>query len=104
MATTRKTPGKPHGQGRPFKHVRPALKTLDKDVRMGGRDLLGAVDTLVRSLRRDTPKLVKALRADLGQLAKDTASLPAPPAPQARRRPAAKPRRPAGSRPTTTPA
>jgi hypothetical protein len=104
MATTRKTPDTPHGGAPSFAHVRPALVALHKDVRKGGRDLFRDVDKLVRSLRRDAPKLGKALRADLGQLAKSTKDLPAPPVSPARRRPATKPRRPAGSRPTKTPA
>ena len=101
MATTRKTPGTLHCQGRQHE-VGAAVTELRTDLRTGGRDLFGDVETLVRNARRDTAKLGKALRADLGHLAKATTSLPAPPATPARQRSAPKPRRPAGSHPKKT--
>jgi hypothetical protein len=102
MANTTKTPDRPQCQGRSLDEMRSALTGLGKDLRAGGRDLLGDVETLVHSARRDTSKLGKALRADLERLAKSTASQPAPPAPSPRRRSAPKPRRPAGSHPKKT--
>jgi hypothetical protein len=95
--TTSKTPRRPKGHGRSLDEMRAALIGLGKDLHAGGRDLFGDVETLVRSARRDTSKLGKALRADVERLAKSRTSLPAPPAPHARRRSAPKPRRPAGS-------
>ncbi len=102
IATTTKTPGKPHGHGRPPEGMGAALIGLGKDLRTGGRDLFGDVESLVRSARRDTAKLVTALRADVERLAKATPYLHAPPAPPARRHPAPKPRRAAGSHPKKT--
>jgi hypothetical protein len=101
MATTTKTPDRPQCQGRSLDEMRSALIGLGKDLRTGGRDLFGDVETLVRSARRDTSKLGKALRADIERLTKST-SLPAPPTAPARRRSAPKPRRPAGSHPKKT--
>jgi hypothetical protein len=101
MANTTKTPDRPQCQGRSLDEIRAALTGLGKDLHTGGRDRFGDVETLVRSARRDTSKLGKALRADVERLTKPT-SLPAPPAPNARRRSAAKPRRPAGSHPKKT--
>ena len=101
MATTTKTPGRPRGHGRPPEEMGAALKGLGNDLRTGGRDLFGDVETLVRSARSDTAKLVRALRADLERLVKTAPRLHAPPAPPARRRPAPTPGRAAGSQPKT---
>ena len=100
--TTRKTPERPKAKGGRWNEMRTALIGLGKDLRTGGRDLFGDVETLVRSARRDTSKLGTALRADVERLAKGATSLHAPPAPPARRRSAPKPRRPAGLRPKKT--
>jgi len=102
-STTRKTPERPHGQGRSLDEMRSALTGLGKDLHTGTRDLYGDVETLVRGARRDLLKLGKALYADVELMTKGTASLPAP-AGTPRRRPASKPRRPVGSPPKKTPA
>ena len=88
MATTTKTPDRPGRLPRAVEldEMRAALTGLGKDLGTGGRDLFGDVETLVRSARRDTSKLGKALRADIERLAKSTTSLPAQPAPSPRRR------------------
>ena len=101
MATTTKTPARPHGHGRPLDEARAALMGVRKDLGAGGRDLYGDVEVFVRSARKDTTKLGKALRADVERLARLT-PLPAParPAPPAHPRPAPKRRRAAGSHPT----
>lgn len=52
--TTRKTPDRPCGQRQSLEEMRTALTGLGKDLRTGGRDLVGDVETLVRSVRRDT--------------------------------------------------
>src|SRR5215207_9880343 len=98
MATTTKTPERPCGHGQPLDEVRAALTGLGKDLRTGGRDLFGDLETLVRSARRDTSKLGNALGTDLERLAKAAPRLQPPPPPTPRRA-APRPRRPAGSHP-----
>jgi hypothetical protein len=75
-ATTKKTP-KAHGA--PHDEIRLALKEIATDVRAGGRDLYGDVETLVRSSRRDAVKLGKALRGDVERLAKVPGASARPP-------------------------
>jgi hypothetical protein len=99
MATTTKTPRRPHGQGRPLDEARAALMGVRKDLRTGGRDLFGDVERFVHSARRHASKLGTALRADVGRLVRITPLVNAPPA---RRRAAPKPRRTAGSQPKKT--
>jgi hypothetical protein len=50
---------------RPGNDVGAALQALGRDLRTGGRDLFGDLETLMRSTRRDAAKLVKALRVQL---------------------------------------
>jgi hypothetical protein len=89
MATTKKPP-------RPQDEIRAALTGILDDLRAGGRDLYRDVKTLVRSARRDTAKLGKALYGDVERLAMAAPRLPeppprrvAPPRPQVPRRRAA---------------
>lgn len=95
MATNTSKTRKQACSGQPFDEVRAALTGLAKDLRTGGRDLYGDVETLVRSARRDTVKLGKGLRGDVERLAKAGPHPPAPPKPLPRVSPA--PRRRAGA-------
>jgi hypothetical protein len=94
MATTIKTPETIRRLGTPLDEVRAALKGVDTDLRAGGRDLYGDVETFVRSVRRDTVKLGKALHGDIERLVTAPGERTPPPlrhraTPAARRRTAA---------------
>ena len=86
--TTTKTPAPP------LDEMRAALKGMGETLRVGGRDLLGDVKTLVRATRRDTTKAGKSLYADGEMLVKAVRRLPAPaPPPPPRRVPPPRRRR-----------
>ena len=73
MATTRKPTPAPGGSA---DEVRAALTAIGKDLRTGGGALYKDVRTLVRSARRDTGKLGKALRGEVERLVKAGAAPP----------------------------
>jgi hypothetical protein len=79
MATKSKPHEMLHRLEQPLDEVRAALKGVGKDLRAGGRDLYGDVETLARSTRRDTVKLGTALRSDIGRLAKAPGASTPPP-------------------------
>lgn len=68
-----------------------AVKALRRDLRGGRRDMAKNLDTLLRTSRRDSSKLAKAVRGDLADLQKAVTSPPA-------RRPAPAKKSPARTR------
>jgi hypothetical protein len=76
---TKQTRGRAaHREGPSLDRVRAALDGVGHDVRTGTRDLYGNVETFVRSMRRDTVKLGRALSDDASQLVKATVALDPP--------------------------
>ncbi len=66
-----------------------AAKALRRDVSRGTRDMAKNVETMLTATRKDTRKLARAVRRDVGDLQRAMTSPPAPRVPTpARRRPA----------------
>jgi hypothetical protein len=94
MATaTKRAPARADGQSAALERLESSLEAAQKalvslrdDVRSGGRDLLKTAEKSIAAARKDSEKLAKAVRADVGDLQKAVTSPPAKKPPAAKRR------------------